>query len=752
MQSSHAPQEKLDARLAAVLRLPAEVVADMLHRDRRAAAPPLHPLGLERPASPALPALHGLAVAPEGSVIVSALIHGGGDAARLEAAGARVHRVIAGIAAVSAPIEALRRLEQDPAVRFIELGQPLGPLLDASVPSLGLDPVPERHPSLRGAGVVIGVIDFDGIDVHHPDFFTYPDLGPRRTRILSLWDQTTSAGPGQRAPVPWCYGVEHNAADIDRAVTIDSEAALPAPPTGGHGTHVTGIAAGNGRASQGRYVGVAPEADIVFVNLRRASGQSIGSSTSLVDALRYIFARAGDRPCVVNLSAGTQSGPRDGTSLTERTIDALVSVPGRAVVVAAGNEGERRRHAEGVVTSAEEHAIQLIVPAGTDAPDAVEIWYPGAARLDAVIFTPNGDHLGPVPPSQAASYLAGARRITISSTLHDARNGDNCIVVLLQPESGAAALETLAIALRPRGGEPAGEIRYHATLTGTSGIVFREPATGTMIGTPAAAEGAITVANCLHRYATGVSSSSSRGPTRDGRRKPDLAAPGCGIWSAAAAEGGYVQRSGSSMSAPHVTGLVALIYERHGRIDIHALQSMLRAGADRIGLADGWDAASGWGRARIPPEARIPGRRASPPSPGRSRPGSSTTHSRRVFMSQDNSDTTPRGGLLPLHPPMSRNDEQLEIDIGDYILYIGEKAVGEVFIEADPAHPGDPSYTIEHWCLFSNYVAPGPRNERASLTFVHRTGVYASAADFLAYVRSLSGARYIKASCQERRP
>ncbi|MGW5076609.1 S8 family serine peptidase [Rhodococcus sp. NPDC004095] len=96
---------------------------------------------------------------------------------------------------------------------------------------------------------------------------------------------------------------------------------------------------------------------------------------------------------------------------------------------------------------------------------------------------------------------------------------------------------------------------------------------GMTINDPGNAARAITVGSthrdCPHRY--GVSYFSSRGPTSDGRRKPDLVAPGDGVVSAAAGEMSkpvvltpeqsgaavYVSSRGTSMAAPHVSGAVA---------------------------------------------------------------------------------------------------------------------------------------------------------------------------------------------------
>jgi subtilisin family serine protease len=109
---------------------------------------------------------------------------------------------------------------------------------------------------------------------------------------------------------------------------------------------------------------------------------------------------------------------------------------------------------------------------------------------------------------------------------------------------------------------------------GNEGYALLESQNGVMpanmdlsIGDPANLDEAIAVGS-IHKsnpHSYGVSYFSSRGPTADGRMKPDLVAPGENILSArhvwprqgSNARDYYVEMSGTSMAAPHVSGLLA---------------------------------------------------------------------------------------------------------------------------------------------------------------------------------------------------
>ena len=215
------------------------------------------------------------------------------------------------------------------------------------------------YAGFTGKDVIVGIID-TGIDIKHEDFKN-PD---GTTRILYIWDQTLDGVP----PSDFTFGAECTKADIDAGSCTHTDFV-------GHGTQVSGIAAGNGRATgngypANRYMGMAPEAGLIVVN---AYEPGAGFFTDrIIDAISYIQSRAEalGMPVVINMSLGTQDCPHDGTSLLARAVDAA-SGPGKIFSISAGNEGNNDPatqpqpsiHANGRLTSMNESdEVVIVIP------------------------------------------------------------------------------------------------------------------------------------------------------------------------------------------------------------------------------------------------------------------------------------------------------------------------------------------------------------------------------------------------------
>ena len=166
--------------------------------------------------------------------------------------------------------------------------------------------------NLTGAGVLVAVID-SGIDYRHPDFCNADGT----TRIVALWDQTAVPREKEAPPKGYSQGVEYTREQINQALqasdALVAAQIVPQADTSGHGTHVAGIAAGNGRASGGVNRGVAYESELIIVKLGVPGGGSFPRTTELMTAVDYCIRKAREllMPLAVNLSFGNNYGSHE---------------------------------------------------------------------------------------------------------------------------------------------------------------------------------------------------------------------------------------------------------------------------------------------------------------------------------------------------------------------------------------------------------------------------------------------------------
>ncbi len=245
-----------------------------------------------------------------------------------------------GIASLRCTFSTIRILLNKKLINYVEYVPATKQLMnDTMLVKNKIKPVKQGQSPLlaayNGSGVVVGIID-SGCDFNHPDFKTSSGT----TRILHLWDQ--AAASASSAPMPYNYGREWSAAQINASLCTHSDLTYY-----GHGTHVTGIAAGNGLAN-GTHEGICSQADIVVVALDFNK-----SGPTIADAADYIFAKAAalGKPCVINASVGDYYGSHDGTDLEAQLIDGMIgnNKPGKVIVAAAGNGGNIKYHTKTTV-------------------------------------------------------------------------------------------------------------------------------------------------------------------------------------------------------------------------------------------------------------------------------------------------------------------------------------------------------------------------------------------------------------------
>ncbi len=209
---------------------------------------------------------------------------------------------------------------------YFELAKKVYPKLDKALAEAKVDLVhqgADLSQSYTGKDVIVGVLDI-GFDYTHPTF-TDPD---GVSRIKKSWEQNITRTP----PMGFSYGNDLDTDDLSIEKFDDSSI--------GHGSHVANVAAGSAGPLIDKYRGVAYESDLVLVSLFQLGGLS-GLNTGVIDGINYVFqyAESMGKPAVVNISQGHHTGPHDGSSLTDQAIDAL-SGPGRIIVGSVGNEGD----------------------------------------------------------------------------------------------------------------------------------------------------------------------------------------------------------------------------------------------------------------------------------------------------------------------------------------------------------------------------------------------------------------------------
>jgi len=491
--------------------------------------------------------------------------------------GALIGTRVSGWVTARVPYSSLAALLREPGVRAVYAAPTALPTNDLGGAEIRATDVRTQvgHDffGFTGRGVVIGIID-TGLDLNHADF---TDAISGLTRVHRLWDQTEAGAP----PSGFSYGTECTREQIDAGtcMQIDSH---------GHGTHVTGTAAGSGRATDRgqpayQYAGVAPEATLVIV-------KTSFSVDAVVDGISYIFSAASQlgQPAVVNMSLGSDYGPHDGTRPSELMMDAL-SGPGRILVTSAGNSGSNpvridggrwdRIHMTGTVFTGEEIEHQIDVRRNVHT--VIDVWYSGN---DTLLLTLDG-------PSDTVSATTGdgivvspSGRVRISAPGEtDPVNGDREAFVEIL-DSDVAIYRLRVRGVNSEGAEP-----YHGWLVAGDAEFRTNFSNSHLVGTPGTATRTISVAAYTTReswqaldantYAfesrsevSQITSWSSIGPRRDGVLKPEIAGPGSAIASALSSDASSkIQRTmpdgvhqimqGTSMSSPHAAGAVALFLQ-----------------------------------------------------------------------------------------------------------------------------------------------------------------------------------------------
>ncbi|THV57420.1 S8/S53 family peptidase [Chryseobacterium candidae] len=479
-----------------------------------------------------------------------------------------------------------------------------------------------NNTAYNGTGVLVGIYD-SGIDWKHPDFRKADDQ--TKSRIVSIWDQTLTAQAGETAPAGFSTGVEYTRAQIEDELDGTPTGFVRENDTNGHGTHVSGTAAGNGAAfTDKRHKGFSSDADIVFVK----GGNGSFPTTNTINALTYFknVATALNKPIVVNMSIGGQGSAHDGTSSHEVAVNNFTtSGAGRVVVISAGNDYGANLHRKVDIAAGAAQTYNFTVVSNTSAASVFSfIMYANDnTPVTAKLTTPDGQqYTQNISTTTAHTILGGG----LTATMYNYWSNDNnkrYVQLVVTRTSGTTNVQgNYALEITNNGTQ---QITTHGWLY-SQGVqtTLQNGDNEYIVGSPGNASNAITVASYMGRaswysgtsgYFTltpqeSISSFSSQGPRVDGFQKPDIAGSGQNVISSRSADSSpgatdiiagtnyYVKNQGTSMSSPGVAGAVGLLLQANPSLTAAQVKARLTSNA-RMDGATGTVPNMRWGYGKL---------------------------------------------------------------------------------------------------------------------------------------------------------
>ncbi|MBS1647575.1 MAG: S8 family peptidase [Bacteroidetes bacterium] len=494
--------------------------------------------------------------------------------------------------------QAIRSLAAQPNIKRIEYYEnKIRPLDDTSIIKNnvlkvhnGAAPLPQAY---DGSGTIFGLID-TGIDYTHPDFKD----STGKTRILWLWDQTKATATN--TPQPFNYGQQWNNQEIDSGLCTHKDMYAF-----GHGSRVAGVAVGNGNHNP-IYKGIATQSSIMCVAVNFSSNGPV-----ILDAMHYLLEKMIplNKPFVINLSLGDYYGSHDGKDLQAVAMDSMMAnIPGRCLVAAAGNEGNTAFHLQYHLTADTNFTCMRSTTSGAfgyglfaDTNNFNHAYYT-IGVYDSTHFQYKGNIgfrtvLSCLNTVKNDSIIHNGKRIGRIQTSASINNGTYELDITINPDSigyfwtlettGAGFFDAWDFEYVPQNALPTG-LAALPRMTYYKNTDIQQ----TICTSYQCSKNVLTVANYNERrgftslggvyspqagpYDT-LSLSSSAGPTRDGRIKPDIAATGDNIMAAAniylchwnavnyphagiiSQDTMYMIFNGTSSAAPAASG-VALLY------------------------------------------------------------------------------------------------------------------------------------------------------------------------------------------------
>lgn len=539
------------------------------------------------------------------------------------------------IVTLRVPFDKINHLNNLPGITYLEIAGKIKPHLDKAVKDTRVDsvwksiglPIP-----FSGKNVLIGITDW-GFDYTNPMFY---DTTLSHTRIFKAWDQYRQSGP---PPPGSSYGTEISGESNLLNAQCDT---FNVYQWATHGTHVAGICAGSGAGTV--YRGVAYESEFLMTSI-------LVDAAAVLDAYNWMYntALAEGKRLVINQSWGLYwVGTLDGTSLLSQAIDYLSGL-GVVFVSSGGNNGDVNFHLKHTF-SVNSDTVKTIIGFDNYAyysnmwGQSVTIWgTPGEQfKLQLRVLNNSNQVLGQssfFATNDTNQYQQGYIT-TGSDTVFYNLSCDSVNILNQRPHMRLRVrnLQTSTKKVAMYLTSPAGTIHCWNLIeltndVGNWGSAFIAPGAGwkagdyySGIGEPSCTNSVISVAAHLSETVlpngniTGgtIATFSSYGPTYDGRLKPDISAPGQSVCSSVSSFTNqslsgmvtsvnfngrtykFYRFSGTSMSSPMVTGIVALMLQANPSLTPADIKEIIKVTArEDIKTGDIPDTGSyrwGWGK------------------------------------------------------------------------------------------------------------------------------------------------------------
>ena len=459
----------------------------------------------------------------------------------VDAIGAKVEDLGYGFGILIIKVSDLNRIIELEGLQYIELPKIL---YTSAYDSNRASCIPSvwNNYNLTGEGILVGFLD-TGIDYTHNAF--KDDEG--NTRIEYIYDLEN--------------GVVYDKNKINEALkSEDPFSIVPEIDLSGHGTHVAGIACAGGNINFDNY-GVAYKSSIAMVKITGENSLRAALSTQLMRGLKFLMDKSNEinKPLVVNISLSTNDGSHNGSSLLEKYIQTFTQLQKAVIVVAAGNEGNSAHHVGGKMKKEED--LDLNIGDG-EKGIILDFFKPVLVDVSVEVISPTGISTGPMELSESyKERFVGREKIVVYSTGPKPFDIQGQTTISILPLGDTITSGGWRIIVRKLNNY---EGYFDVWLPIAEGLNertrFLQPSVYNTLGIPATVEGVISVGS-YNFLNNNLSAFSGRGVVRpEWLIKPDLVAPGENILSTVE-EQGFDTKSGTSMAAPQVSGICALLFE-----------------------------------------------------------------------------------------------------------------------------------------------------------------------------------------------